>query len=297
MGMRILVTGGKGFVGSRLVAELKKNGHSVTIFSGDVRNTEDCQKNMKGTQFVYHLAAVLDESKKQEMEEVNVRGTNNVLEAAIQEGVQQFIHVSSVGVMGSCNGAANEECSLKPITAYEKTKADGELLVWNAQEAIPITIIRPAAIFSAQSEWKITVDLVKKDFPLIGDGKNTFQIVNAHDLVSALVFVLNNPDAMGERFIVAEKQGKTLETIYGMIQKELGIQKPIKKMGIAHAKIMIWIHGITSRLQGKKPKLLPAYVPRATKNRKYTIEKIMEIGWKPQYTTQQTIREMVNELG
>jgi UDP-glucose 4-epimerase len=296
MVMRILVTGGNGFVGSLLVAALTQKGHSVTVFSGDIRNTADCEKNVKRAQVVYHLAAILDESKKREMEEVNVQGTSNVLEAAIQEGVQQFIHVSSVGVMGSCNGAANEECSLCPLTHYEKTKADGEMLVWNAQEAIPITIIRPAAIFSAQSEWKIIVDLVKAGFPIVGDGKNTFQIVNVHDLISALLFVLQNPDAMGERFIVAEETGKTLENIYSMIQKELEVEKPVKKIGVLQATILIWVHGIISRLKRKKPKLLPAYISRGTKNREYSIAKMKGIGWMPQHTTHQTIREMVNEL-
>lgn len=294
--MKVLVTGARGFVGKCLCQLLREKGHYVREFHGDIRSFEECKKNLKGMQAVYHLAAVLEEENRKELFEVNVKGTENLIEAASKENIEHFIHASTVGVMGGFSGTGTEETPLNPQTEYEKTKADAEKIVWEAQEMLPITIIRPALIVGASSFFRKIIALVQKDFPLIGNGKNLFQTVFVKDVADAMVFVLGKKECIGEIFIVAEENPKTTEEFFSILRKELGKKGKTKKIPKTVGMVVSAIVSTVSKITGKKTILSPTHVERFTKNREYSIEKIKSIGWKPKHSTEQAIKETVKEL-
>jgi len=294
--MWILVTGAWGFIGKQLCEALVQQGHQVVKFRGDVRSFENCKKNLRNIQAVYHLAAVLDEENKKELFEVNVKGTQNMIEAAAKENIEQFIFVSSVTVMGDFQGIGVEETPIKAVTLYGQSKADAEKLVWESQEMLPITIIRPALVIGANKYWKRIIELVQKGFPIIGDGKNLFQMVHTKDVIEALTLVLGKQECIGEIFIVAEEKPKTVEEIYLLIQKELGIKEKARKMPKWLGFLISYLSVLKARLFGGETFLAPSHVKRMTKNRHYSTEKIEKLGWKPKYSTEQAIKETVKEV-
>lgn len=167
--MRILVTGGAGYVGTRLCNYLCRCGHDVTAFDnmtygnkgllnniaqycGDITNPEELQKAIVNIDVVYHLAAIsndptgnLDEAVT---EAVNYVGSINVLDAAKSAKVKQFIFASSSSVLGIQEGEnVTEETEPNPITVYSRTKlkAEKEILA-AASDNFITTAIRPATI-------------------------------------------------------------------------------------------------------------------------------------------------------
>lgn len=290
--MKILVTGSQGFIGKGLVKQLRKEKNEVIEFDlikgQNVLNEKDLSL-LKGIEAVVHLAAELDESKSlEELNEVNVRGTETLLEKCVKFKVKKFIYLSSTGVMGNIIKQADESTPLNPLTKYEKSKAEAEKKVNEFQELIPITILRSALVLGPNKYWKEIVGLVKKNFPLIGNGENKFQVIYFKDLVSAIIFCLKKFETENETFIVAEEKGKKLVSIYSLIQKELGIEKEIRLVPVFLAKLSALI---------KRDKFFKSeHIDRLIRERNYSIQKIKKLGWVPKYSTEQAIKETVMEI-
>jgi len=290
--MNILVTGSSGFVGKRLVQSLGKKGHCVKEFDtakgNDLLDKKQCLKACKGIDTVFHLAAVLDE-KSPLLEKVNVKGTENILEAVAKERCASFIFLSTVGVNAGVKGIVNRKSQFKPITPYEKSKARAEKLVLDFQEMIPITIIRSALVLGPNKYWKQIVKLVGKGFPIIGGGKQVWQTIYIDDLVSALVFVLGKKECIGETFVVAEQDKPTLRELYAEIRKQLGTSGKIKAMPK-------WIAKIAAVLKGNKGILTTQHIDRLARERNYDTAKIEGLGWKAKVEMKEAVRRTVLEL-
>ena len=285
---KLLVTGSSGFVGKQLVKALRARGHSVKEFDLDkglnLLKPEDCKKATKGIEIVVHLAAVLDEKAKQ-LWEVNVKGTENILKASAENKVERFIHLSTAGVHGNQKGKINEETALEPVTAYEKSKAEAERIVEEYQEMIEVTILRPAIVLGPNEYWKKIIKLMKKNFPLIGSGKNKWQTVFIQDLVSAIIFCVEHGETAGETFIVAEENALTLEELCIEIKKALGLKPKMKKIPFWLGKTLAYLYTIFS----ENSILSPAHLERLKRNREYSIEKIKKFGWQPEFDARRAV--------
>jgi len=294
--MKVLVTGSRGFVGKRLVSALGKKNHSVKEFDlalgNDLLDKGQCEQACRGIDAVFHLAAVLDEKSKQ-LFEVNVGGTENVLEASAKQRCRQFIYLSTVGVNAGLRGEVNEESKIKPVTNYEKSKAKAEKIVWNAQEMLPVTIVRSALVLGSNKYWQGIVGLVGKGFPLIGGGKQVWQTVFVDDLVNALVFVLGRETCFGERLVVAEQEKHSLRELYAAIQEELGIEAEIKAMPVWLGKLF----ALFFRLIGKDGIVSCSHIDRLARERNYSTRKISRLGWKARVGMKEAVKRTVEELG
>lgn len=155
--MKVLVTGGAGFIGSNLVEELLKRGNEVTVLDnfstgkienllplfssysyllnlmvGDIRNLENCRKAVEGTEFVFHEAALGSVPRSINdpitTNEVNISGFLNMLVASRDAGVKRFIFAASSSTYGDCQTLPKVEDHIgNPLSPYAITKYVNEL--------------------------------------------------------------------------------------------------------------------------------------------------------------------------
>lgn len=190
--MKILVTGGSGFIGTVLVQELIKQGHEVTIYDkqkskkfpdfvhlGDIRNVSNLTEAMKDKHVVYHLAAehADDVLPKTLYFDVNVGGAKNIVKAATSEGVKKIIFTSSVAIYGLNVGIPTEENSAKPFNDYGKSKWESERVFneWAEIEGNSLQVVRPAVVFGEGNRgnvYNLFRQIYSKRFLMIGDGLN-----------------------------------------------------------------------------------------------------------------------------
>lgn len=297
--MRILVTGSSGFVGQRIVDVLRKRGHWIREFDfkkgEDILDIGQCKSACDSIDIVLHLAAVLDEHSPL-LDKVNINGTENLIKAAVENKVSRFILMSSVGVYGDCEEIKTEESELNPKTRYEKSKVLAEHLLNEYQELITINILRPAIILGQNEYWEKIIQLIKKDFPLIGNGENKWQMIYITDLVNALVFVIEHKKAAGEILNIAEESPHSLKEVIIEIRKALGMNKNQKSVPTFIGKILAYFYLVIGKLFGKKSIVSPEHLDRLTRGRWYSIEKIRALGWKPSYDTREAIARTVFEI-
>jgi nucleoside-diphosphate-sugar epimerase len=298
--MQILVTGSSGFVGKALVKELVRLGHTVEGFDAssgqNILELGQLKKAVKGKNVVFHLAALLDETKSKQMIEINVNGTENVIEASAKEGIEQLIYLSTAGVHALAKGKVNEKSEIVPETRYETSKARAEKIVWESQEMLPITIIRSALILGPNNYWKGIAKLASKNFPIIGSGENHFQTIYINDLVSALTFVLAKEECFGEVYLAAGEDAPTLKKLYTMIREELGIKGEVKTIPLWVGKALAIVYLLKSKLTGKKTVVLPQHVKRLVRERYYSTEKIKAAGWKAKVGLEEAVQKTLKEL-
>ncbi len=299
--MRVLVTGSNGLVGKELCKRLAEKGVEVREFDlalgKDLLNKEHCDEAAKGVHAIVHLAALLEESAgKQRLFEVNVQGTKNLVEAAMQQRVPRFVFLSTVGVMGNVKGKASEETQIMPVTAYEQSKAEAEKIVMKCQEAISVTVLRSALVLGPNAYWKSIFKLIEKGFPLIGNGKNKWQTIYYKDLVNAIVFVLEREQTENETFVISGEEAPSLKELAELIAKELQVNGEIKTVPIWQGKLLAAIMGIVYRLQGKKFFFSNEHIERLLRNREYDLTKIHAYGWQSKTPLQIAVKETIEAI-
>jgi UDP-glucose 4-epimerase len=216
---RVLVTGGAGFIGSFVVDRLRAAGHEAVIFDlrssphhapgdvptviGDVLDLAAVRKAVAGCDAVAHLAAAADVGEVAAdpvaAEQLNSRGTFNVLEAARSEGVPRVIYASTIWVYSESEGRVDEGVALHPPThLYTATKLAGELYCRSYSElfGIETTILRfgipygPRARAAAVVPSFVRKALGGEPLSIAGTGEQTRRFVYVEDLAEGVVRAL-----------------------------------------------------------------------------------------------------------
>ena len=219
--MRVLVTGGTGFVGAHLVTTLLQRGDScrllvrdrekaarhfleeVDLVEGDLTAPSTLTGLAEGITHVVHLAAqghvsAVSEQAYRDFYEVNVQGTINLMEACLGAGIKRFIHFSSTAAMGLLHkeGPVSELDTPVPVTPYQRSKLESEkaALRTGNELDIPIVILRPCMVYGkggGDGEFFKIARLMRRGlFPKVGRGRNLTPLVHVQDVVQAAVAAL-----------------------------------------------------------------------------------------------------------
>jgi len=309
--MKILVTGGSGFIGKRLVKKLSDAGENVVVFgreddidrpdnvplmTGNITDKIALRHAFSGVDIVYHLAASVDEEDT-DMERVNVKGTENVVELCKERKVKHLVYMSSSGVLGETKVPAKENLPYNPQTRYEKTKAEAEKIIKHS--GVTYTIVRAPIIIGPNAVWAKIFEAAKRGYPIIGTGKNKLHLAYVDDVVNLLFLVRNHTKAKDQVFHVAAKDVMTYEDVYRTICQELKVSMTQKKVPIKAALAMSHIHNVKSIIKGEPTPLhlRKSSIERLVRNRVLSIQKAKDtLGFQPHYTTPSAIHETVKYL-
>ena len=244
--MRVALTGATGYTGSQLLQALLARGDEVTALAragsarpevsgpvrwveGDLRSGHGLDTLMLGAQGVLHVAAVYRTAGHPESyyRDVNVGGTERLLEAASRAGVRRFVHTSTVGVYGDVrNPPADESSPLAPGDIYQQTKAEAEVLAldFHRQRGLPVVVVRPGAIYGPGETrlLKLFRAIARRRYAIVGSGRTFYHPVFIDDLVQGFLLALERPQAVGEAFIVAGARYVSQRELAELIARHTG---------------------------------------------------------------------------
>jgi UDP-glucose 4-epimerase len=226
--MKILITGGLGYIGAKLALALK--GHEVEVFDKpkDIRNEQELKEAIKGKDIVYHLAALAElsytDAHPQETYEVNIVGTNNISRICAEEGVL-LNFVSTCCIYGNAKEkVSREDKSINPSDTYAMSKAAGEYLVkmWGLAKGLKYNILRFGTVYGESLNKDMRSDMAIQKFvnaainnlpiTITGDGNQARNFVHIDDLVRALV-LLTDRGIVGETINLGGSERITINEI------------------------------------------------------------------------------------
>jgi UDP-glucose 4-epimerase len=247
--MKVLVTGGSGFIGSHVVDKLRLQGHEPVIYDlrpspwhtdvptviGAVTDREALQRALEGCDAVAHLAAVADVNdvikEPEDAEYINSRGTAAVLEACRRAGVSRVIYASTIWVYSDTAETEVDEDTLLPAPAhlYTSTKLAGELYCRSYQElyGIDYTILRFGIPYGPRArEAAVLPAFVNKAFggeplTLSGDGSQSRRFVYVEDLADGVVAGLADV-ARNRVYNLVSDEDVTIRDIAELVQEFVG---------------------------------------------------------------------------
>lgn len=296
----ILVTGGTGFLGSHLLRKLVKTGVPVRALyrreipvevkdiadriswvKGDVLDVCALEEAMEGIEKVYHCAGMVSfrpEAREQVMK-VNVEGTANVVNLALDAGVKKLVHVSSVAALGRAKtGQMIDEGSewqdSKHNSLYAVSKYQAEMEVWRGiAEGLPAAIVNPSIILGPDYFEDGSGLLIKnawREFPYYTEGVTGFTDVD--DVAEVMIRLMESP-VSGQRFVISADNWRYVD-LFTEMAVQLDKKPPHKLVKPWQAEIVWRMEVLRSKLTGKKAVLTKETAHTAQLKVYYNNEKI-----------------------
>jgi dihydroflavonol-4-reductase len=232
--MKIFVTGATGFVGSHLAERLAQTDHKMRclvrdpgraerlagqgaeLAAGDVTDKSSIMKGMKGCDWVFNLANIYTfwMPDKRVYHQINVDGTRNVMDCALELGISKVIHLSTYAIWAkSAASPFNEETPISPsqVSEYARSKYEGDRLVWEYYEKrrLPLVMIYPGNVLGVgdnKPTGQFVSDIAHSRQLVNGFTDTVFTFVHVRDVVEAIIKAAEKPDNVGQRYIVANQQ-------------------------------------------------------------------------------------------
>jgi nucleoside-diphosphate-sugar epimerase len=307
--MKYLITGGAGFLGINIVRYLLSRGHEITsldivefdypdvnekikIITGDIRDKQKVKEAVTGQDIIVHTAAALPLYKPEDIYSTDIDGTKNLLEAAQENKIKRFVHISSTAVYGiPDHHPLLETDKLDGVGPYGKAKilAEEECLKFR-QKGMIVPILRPKSFIGPErlGVFDLLYDWAQdgKGFPMIGNGKNRYQLLDVEDLCESIYLTATlDEKIVNDTFNIGAKNFATMREDYQAVLDVAGFGKKI--IGLPEKPIIFTLRFLEAL------KLSPLYkwvYETASKDSFVSIEKAENVlGYKPKFSNKDAL--------
>ncbi len=307
--MNIHITGISGFLSINLVRYLLSKGYTnfsgidlvdfeypereqIKFLQGDIRNRDQVRAIIQGADVVIHTAAALPLYTPEEIYTTDVVGTRIVMEEAQAAGVKRFIHISSTAVYGvPDHHPLFEHDQLIGVGPYGKAKIEAEQVCLEyRQQGMCVPILRPKSfigperlgVFAIFYEWASE----GRSFPMIGSGKNRYQLLDVEDLCEAIHLCMTLEEGVtNDTFNIGAAEFTTFRQDYQSVLDAAGFGKRI--VGFPAEPVVLALRLL------EKLNLSPLYpwiYETASKDSFVSIDKArQQLGWQPRYSNQDAL--------
>jgi farnesol dehydrogenase len=312
--MKVFITGGTGFIGSKTVEFLSRRGYSVKILvrniadekkltanenkeyvQGDILDIESVRKGMKDCRYVFHLAAYAKNwsPNPKTFDEVNIRGTENIFTAASELKVEKIVWASTIVTLGpTAKGVIGNEdmprITETYFTDYERSKAEMEHKAkqW-VKNGLPLVIVNPTRVFGpgllseSNSVTKLIDDYRKGRFPfLLNWGRNIGNYGFVDDIAEGHILALEK-GRIGERYILGGENA-SLKEFFDTVSQNDGKNYFQWKIYCIIPLCIAYLLGWQAKLTGIYPPITPGWIRTFLVDWAYTSEKAeKELGYSP----------------
>lgn len=313
--MRVLITGGTGFLGSSLALrhrdlrddvvvvakeatpleasnarELRARGVDVRV--GEFGDDALVASALPGVERVYHIAAAMREANvpNEHFWEVNVRGTERLLAKSRDAGVGRFVYCSTAGVVGTDRGVTTDEDSeFRPKDIYQETKgvAERAVLEFGRLHAYPVAAIRPPGVMGPRDGRLVKLfRMVRKGrFLLAGDGSGKHHNVYVDDLLDAFELAATKPEAVGRVFNASGDEAVPLREFVLAIAQALGTKVRFVRVPLAPLSAAAVVCETLCRPLGIQPPLYPRRLDFYRHDEDFSNRRAREVlGWRPRHS-------------
>ncbi len=323
----ILITGATGFIGSHLATRLVNDGRRVRclvrassadiatsylrdlgaeLVVGDLTDRGSLVDTTDGIRTVFHLGGGGRLGMSEQVQrQVNVDGTRNLLEVALERGgLERFVHGSTCAVMGDIERPpADETAPYHPQDlAYSKAKTEAEQLALTYGDRLPIVVVRFPGVIGAplmrqppeQASGVTPVGAIlsavkRGNWRYIGDGTKLTHMVAVEDAVTGLLLAAERGQP-GEVYIIAGARAVPMRDLIGLAARQLGVEAPTARIPVAVARSLALVAEVWARLAGGRPVLSREMVTGFTGNLSVSIGKARrELGFEPAVSLEQAI--------
>lgn len=315
----IFLTGGTGFIGSRLLDILLENGEDVTVLTrsrkkkkrlekkgakaslGNIIDGDSLLTHMEGHDTVFHLAALFKFGGRawDEFYSTNVLGTKNVLECA-KEYQMRVVYCSTVAHFGSTGGKIRDESFTREspyLTYYSKSKSIAhELCLEHIKNGREITIVSPGAVFGkgdTSQLGKAVNSYLNGDFTVLPDTEGRFAYVHVDDVAKAFLLAWKRGE-IGREYIIGDKI-MTIKNYFEKIGDLAGIEPP-PTIPTGLVKLVSSISELASKISGNPPELPMEGLRMLENDWAFSSERARnELGWEPK-PFERRLRSYINNI-
>lgn len=224
--MKALVTGATGFIGSHLVDALIREGFEATclvrnpsnlkflsefnvkLVSGDCTVKESFENAVKDVDYVFHIAGMTKAHCEADFCTANIKGTENIVQAVIENNsrIKRFIYLSSLAAAGPSRDCKplKEDCEPAPVSVYGKTKLEGEKIVIAHKDKMPVTIIRPPAVYGPRDRDLLIFFKMVKSGLIPYWGRCYYSFLYIEDLINGIISSALKKEAEGEILFMSD---------------------------------------------------------------------------------------------
>jgi dihydroflavonol-4-reductase len=269
--MHVLITGGTGFIGSRLALRLLDSGARVRVLArrnntgeaetaaalvargvelvdASVTDPADLPAALAGVDWVFHLAAAQHEANVPDayFRAINVEGTRNLLTAAQGAGVRRFVHGSTIGVFGwTPPHPVSEDSRLEPQNIYGVTKLEAEGVVRSVHANLPWVIARISETYGPGDRrlLKLFKSAARGLLLQIGPGENLHHLVFIDDLIDGLLLAAERPQAVHSTLLLAGPRPVSTREMLDAIARSLPDRR-VRKLRVPLAPLMALAAGL-----------------------------------------------------
>ena len=263
--MKIFITGATGFIGNHLLKRLSQTKHElhclvrrispaseqlkalgVSIVMGDVTDKASVLRGMRGCDWVFHLAGLYSfwEPDNRIFKEINVEGTRNVMECALETNISKVVHVSTVGIYGKpVDCPFTEQSKVGPVQfcEYFRAKYEGELVVWDLYEkkGLPVVVVYPTAVLGSRdpkATGQYIMNLIRRRLPATVFDSTVFTFVHVKDVAEIIVRAAEKQNNTGEKYLIGNHR-MSFGEINQMVSQISGV--PLPRLHLPESMTMI----------------------------------------------------------
>ncbi len=315
--MKVLVTGASGFLGSWVAERLTHQGHDVRalvrktsnrkhlgtlprveLAEGSVEDAPRVRDAVRGVDAIVHCAGLVKARTEEDLRRTNVTGTRNLIAAAREAapGLKRFVHVSSLEASGpATDGRPVPLEQEQPCTAYGRSKLASEKAVLDARGDLPVTVLRPGAIYGPRDQEILEAfKSVKRGLmPTIAGGGALGVFVYGPDCADACIRAIDAETPSGQVYFVDDGSPVTQRQFLEMVEDALG-RKALIRMSLPAGVLRTVARGVemygratdkaVMLTREKANMLLQHFVCDSTRTRE-------ELGWKPEVPLREGVRQ------